>query len=108
MPPLNVGDNVKLKLDDEKGWKTSAQVVAKDEENVRSYTVQTPTATLRRNMRHLRPAPERSFYERVTYDDKEPTNPQSQARKDSTETSGETRTSSGRAIRKPRRYIEDY
>ena len=54
LPTLERGDQVKLKIDEEKVWNTSATVVSNDLHD-RSYIVQTPNGTLRRNRRDLHP-----------------------------------------------------
>ncbi|XP_061570027.1 uncharacterized protein K02A2.6-like [Cololabis saira] len=54
LPPLQPGDAVIVKLDQEKAWVTPA-VVSKESVTPRSYIIQTPQgAELRRNRRHLR------------------------------------------------------
>lgn len=54
LPPLQPGDAVLTKLDQEKAWVTPA-VVLKDSVTPRSYLINTPQgAVLRRNRRHLR------------------------------------------------------
>ena len=54
LSPLERGDQVKIKIDEEKEWNTSATVVSNDLRD-RSYIVQIPNGTLRRHRRHLRP-----------------------------------------------------
>ncbi len=55
---LHPGENVKVKVDGEKAWKTSARVVSKAPEP-RSYVVQTKEGTItRRNRRHIQSVPE--------------------------------------------------
>ena len=50
---LQPGQQVVIKLDDEKGWKLPGEVV--HQHAPRSYIIQTPRGRLRRNRRHLRP-----------------------------------------------------
>lgn len=58
LPDLHSGQSVKVKLDGEKGWKTSATVIGKAPEP-RSYIVQTKEGTIsRRNWRHIQSVPE--------------------------------------------------
>ena len=53
LPPLERRDQVKIKIEEEKVWNTSATVVSNDLHD-RSYIVHIPNGTLRRNRRHLR------------------------------------------------------
>ena len=55
LPDLQPGDSVRVKLDQQKGWKTPGKVIARSL-TPRSYVVQTPFSVVRRNRRHLRPA----------------------------------------------------
>ena len=55
LPDLQPGDSVRLKLDQQKGWKTAGKVIARSL-TPRSYVVQTPLSVVRRNRRHPRPA----------------------------------------------------
>ncbi|XDV52496.1 hypothetical protein PO909_021223 [Leuciscus waleckii] len=58
LPELQSGQAVRVKLDGEKGWKTSAKVIGKCSEP-RSYIVKTDNgAVLRHNRRHLQAVPE--------------------------------------------------
>uniref|UniRef100_A0A3Q2C9F5 Gypsy retrotransposon integrase-like protein 1 n=1 Tax=Cyprinodon variegatus TaxID=28743 RepID=A0A3Q2C9F5_CYPVA len=58
LPTLQPGQNVKIKLDGEKGWRTPARIVAKCKEP-RSYLVETENgAVLRWNLRHLQAVPQ--------------------------------------------------
>ena len=55
LPQLQPGDTVRVKTDQEKRWNTPATVVSASAP--RSYVVQTPRGTLRRNRRHLQKVP---------------------------------------------------
>uniref|UniRef100_A0A3B5LDA3 Integrase catalytic domain-containing protein n=1 Tax=Xiphophorus couchianus TaxID=32473 RepID=A0A3B5LDA3_9TELE len=58
LPTLHPGQNVRIKLDGEKGWKTPAKIIANCKEP-RSYMVETENgAVLRRNRRHLQAVPQ--------------------------------------------------
>lgn len=58
LPELHPGQDVKVKLDGNKGWKTPAKVIGKSKEP-RSYLVQMDNGTVtRRNRRHLQAVPE--------------------------------------------------
>lgn len=60
LPPLHQGQDVRVKIDGEKGWKTPAKVIGRCKEP-RSYLVKTDSgAVLRRNRRHLQSLPESS------------------------------------------------
>ena len=60
LPPLLQGQDVRVKIDGEKGWKTPAKVIGRCQEP-RSYLVKTDSgAVLRRNRRHLQAGPESS------------------------------------------------
>ena len=52
---LQPGDSVRVKLDQQKGWKMSGKVIARSP-TPRSYVIQTPFRKVRRNCRHLRTA----------------------------------------------------
>jgi transposase InsO family protein len=52
LPPVRVGDNVRIKTDKEKYWTQSGTVKAADY-NARSYIVATPRGDFRRNRRHI-------------------------------------------------------
>lgn len=52
LPDLDVGDEVKLKLDNEKLWSSNGVVERADPET-RSYLVRTPQGAYQRNRRHL-------------------------------------------------------
>ena len=56
LPPLQPGDWVRTKLDNEKQWTAEAKVVSKDQ-SPRSYIIDTGGLRLRRNHRFLRKAP---------------------------------------------------
>ena len=53
LPPLQPGDSVAVKLDNQKGWTTTATVLQRLDAP-RSYLVRTSDGVLRRNRRHLR------------------------------------------------------
>ena len=55
LPELQPGDAVRVKLDQQKEWKTPGVVIAKSSVP-RSYVVKTPQSIVRRNWRHLSPA----------------------------------------------------
>ena len=55
LPELQPGDAVRVKLDQQKEWKTPRVVIAKSSVP-RSYVVNTPQSIVRQNRRHLRPA----------------------------------------------------
>uniref|UniRef100_A0A1A8EMF6 Gypsy retrotransposon integrase-like protein 1 n=1 Tax=Nothobranchius korthausae TaxID=1143690 RepID=A0A1A8EMF6_9TELE len=58
LPELLPGQHVRVKLDGEKEWKTSARVLSKCDEP-RSYIVKMDNGTVtRRNRRHLQPVPD--------------------------------------------------
>ena len=123
LPPLERGDQVKIKIDEEKEWNTSATVVSNDLHD-RSYIVQTPNGTLRRNRRHLRPLlTEHKITERETEDqhaktyhsveESNHTPSVNETRKKVTRMNPESsdaserRTSCGRIVREPKRFIEE-
>lgn len=57
LPPLHQGQDVRVKIDGEKAWKTPAKVIDRCKEP-RSYLVKTDGgAVLRRNRRHLQAVP---------------------------------------------------
>lgn len=56
LPALQPGDHVRVKLDGQKDWQTPATVTAQHS-TPRSYMVQTPDETFRRNCRHLQHVP---------------------------------------------------
>ena len=53
LPDLQPGDVVSVKLDQQKGWKTSGKVIARSY-TPRSYVIQTSSIAMSRNRRHLR------------------------------------------------------
>ena len=55
MKPLQPGENVLLKLDHEKTWRNEGKVILADPSN-RTYLVNTPMSTVRRNRIHLQPS----------------------------------------------------
>jgi len=55
LQPLQPGERVVMKNDNQKGWKQSG-VISGAADTPRSYVVQTETRTTRRNRRHLQPA----------------------------------------------------
>ena len=55
LQPLQPGERVVMKNDNQKGWKQSG-VISGAADTPRSYVVQTETGTTRRNRRHLQPA----------------------------------------------------
>lgn len=58
LPVLRPGQDVRVKLDGEKGWRTPAKVISRCREP-RSYMVETDSgAVLRRNRRHLQAVPQ--------------------------------------------------
>lgn len=58
LPELRPGQDVRVKLDGDKGWKTPARVIGKSKEP-RSYLVETDNGRVtRRNRRHLQAVPE--------------------------------------------------
>ncbi|XP_070548760.1 uncharacterized protein [Ptychodera flava] len=135
LPELLPGDNVQVKLDGEKGWKTPARVLQADTAP-RSYIVQTPSGTLRRNRRYLlfvsRPdKTEGKTLDLSMFDNDEsadPVTPTSVEKSTPTveqqqppvenisppmpEAQGKQtdviRTRSGRAVKKPVRYYDEY
>ncbi|XP_070549174.1 uncharacterized protein [Ptychodera flava] len=135
LPELLPGDNVQVKLDGEKGWKTPARVLQAGTAP-RSYIVQTPRGTLRRNRRQLlfvsRPdKTERKTLDLSMFDNDEsavpvtptpvekstPTVEQKQQPVENIslpmpEAQGKQtdviRTRSGRAVKKPVRYYDEY
>ena len=56
LPPLSVGQPVLLKLDTQDGW-NKVGTVARTQHDNRTYLVDTPSGTLRRNRRHLQAVP---------------------------------------------------
>lgn len=54
LPPLNTGDQVRLKLDADKTWEVRGKVVT-EHQLPRSFEIQTDRGTFRRNRRHLKP-----------------------------------------------------
>ncbi len=58
LPELRPGQNVRVKLDGDKGWKTPATVISRSQEP-RSYVVEMDNGTVtRHNRRHLQAVPE--------------------------------------------------
>ena len=55
-PPLNPGDSVRIKTDNNKGWDTTGMIVG-THNTPRSYIVQSGTSTYRRNRKHLLTVP---------------------------------------------------
>ena len=131
LPEPQPGDAVRMKLDQQKGWKTPGVVIAKSS-TPRSYVIETPQSIVRRNRRHLRPTTNPIEIEKfaelepdisATADVQElpPTVTQckvplvTQPHPDLksshgtlTKSSGaEVKTSSGRVVRKPIRFRED-
>lgn len=124
LPPLQPGDWVRTKLDNEKQWTTEAKVVSKDQ-SPRSYIIDTGGRRLRRNRRFLRKVPTPACHYTPEDDslipdissESTPTDIQEEndvipVCSDTSPTSNlnlvpEQRTSSGRLVRKPIRYRED-
>ena len=124
LPPLQPGDWVRTKLDNEKQWTTEAKVVSKDQ-SPRSYIIDTGGRRLRRNRRFLRKVPTPACHDTPEDDslipdissESTPTDIQEEndvipVCSDTSPTSNlnlvpEQRTSSGRLVRKPIRYRED-
>ena len=124
LPPLQPGDWVRTKLDNEKQWTTEAKVVSKDQ-SPRSYIIDTGGRRLRRNRRFLRKVPTLACHDTPEDDslipdissESTPTDIQEEndvipVCSDTSPTSNlnlvpEQRTSSGRLVRKPIRYRED-
>ncbi|KAK2559013.1 hypothetical protein P5673_018643, partial [Acropora cervicornis] len=124
LPPLQPGDWVRTKLENEKQWTTEAKVVSKDQ-SPRSYIIDTGGRRLRRNRRFLRKVPTPACHDTPEDDslipdissESTPTDIQEEndvipVCSDTSPTSNlnlvpEQRTSSGRLVRKPIRYRED-
>ncbi|KAK2552902.1 hypothetical protein P5673_025850, partial [Acropora cervicornis] len=124
LPPLQPGDWVRTKLENEKQWTTEAKVVSKDQ-SPRSYIIDTGGSRLRRNRRFLRKVPTPACHDTPEDDslipdissESTPTYIQEEndvipVCSDTSPTSNlnlvpEQRTSSGRLVRKPIRYRED-
>ena len=124
LPPLQPGDWVRTKLDNEKQKSTEAKVVSKDQSS-RSYSIDTGDRRLRRNRRFLRKVPTLACHDTPEDDsmipdissESTPTDIQKENAvipecSDTSPTSNlslvpEQRTSSGRLVRKPIRYRKD-
>ena len=122
--PLQPGDWVRTKLDNEKQWTTEAKVVIKDQ-SPRSYLIDTGGRMLRRNRRFLRKVPTPTCYDAPEDDSLIPDISSESTLTDIQEENAvipecsntsptsdlnlvpEQRTSSGRLVRKPVRYRED-
>ncbi|XP_013882267.1 uncharacterized protein K02A2.6 [Austrofundulus limnaeus] len=125
LPILHPGQDVRIKLDGDKGWKTPARVIAKCKEP-RSYLVETENgAVLRRNRRHLQAVPQPAEQPDHMQSPCSPAKPASDfspgacsgpmagspvqrqsspAREGSTPGKGSQITSKGRVVRVPLRY----
>lgn len=128
---LQPGDLVRVKLDEQKGWKTPGKIIARSTAP-RSYFVQTPQRVVRRNRRHLCPtsspvdceppeAPEELVHNAEPMPDKAQELPSTVLPSETTQAlqshphpmsstelpirppEPEVRTSSGRVVRKPSR-----
>ena len=126
LPKLQTGDWVRTELDNEKQWSTEAQVISEDQ-SPRTYIIDTGGRVLRRNRRHLKKVPTFTIYDASGDDSPIPENNSESIPKivqaedtgvaekndasPSINTQGsipEQRTSSGRLVRKPIRYREDF
>ncbi|XP_030578829.1 uncharacterized protein K02A2.6-like [Archocentrus centrarchus] len=112
LPTLQPGQDVRMKLDGEKGWKTPARVITKCHEP-RSYLVETENgAVLRRNRRHLQAVPQSTDQSDQLQSPSSPVEPtRSPAQRQSspvvegsTPCKGSQVTSRGRVVRIPLRY----
>ena len=54
LKPIEEGQSVLMKLDTDKRWSSSGSVIQKSH---RTYLVETPSGTVRRNRKHLHPVP---------------------------------------------------
>ena len=123
LPPLQQGDSVAVKLDNQKGWTTTATVL-QSLDAPRSYLVRTRDGVLRRNRRHLRllvpPSAGAEFEQEVGTDDDAEVADDTEADDDSSEDDdvqqpGEpttppppaVTTSRGRVVRPPP-HLTDY
>ncbi|EDO29607.1 predicted protein [Nematostella vectensis] len=117
LPVLEEGDQVRVKLDNEKGWKTQGRIVAADTRN-RSYIVETSNSSLlKRNRRHLRPSAgidqdiipyELPEEEDFKSDDTQDVDDSTGAEQFDDANTRELKTRSGRTVKKPMRYIEEF
>ena len=70
LPPLNVGDQVRVKTDDDKQWDTKG--VVQDDVGNRSYVIKTDEgAEIRRNRRHIALAPRIDKENNITEEESE-------------------------------------